>query len=492
MAGIDGEVIVVDNNSSDGSREFFEGRFPGVKFIFNEENTGFAKANNQALEIAKGKYILFLNPDTLVPEDCFSKCIGFLESKDTAGALGVKMLDGSGRFLKESKRSFPDPKTSLYKLMGLTKLFPKSKEFARYYLGHLNENETNEVDVLAGAFMMIPKKVLDITGGFDEDFFMYGEDIDLSYRIQKAGFKNYYFPETTIIHFKGESTQKGSLDYVKMFYKAMSIFANKHYGGSRSGVFNFFIQTGIFLRGILSGFKRLLRPIIGQVFLDIVLIFLSFVLVRFAVPERISELSPALKEPYWYFFGIFLFSYFLCGFLWDIYIEGYTQRKMNRSIGQAGVLVWTAFIILPDKFSELVLSVLLSMFISYVLISFSRMLLISVGVIEKGRVFSETVNVAGDQSDVDRIKEISDPEIEYQIVPLDGVLKTTSYGKRRLFSRRETKRVVFCCGTYPLKDVIEELSAFKTTLVVTGFFTKGCHSVLSGGNTEQDFSETGD
>jgi len=256
LKNIDGEIFVVDNNSTDGSKELFQNSYPGVKFIWNTTNEGFAKANNKALLQASGDYILFLNPDTIVSEDCFEMCIAFMRSKNNLAACGVKMIDGSGKFLKESKRAFPAPMTSLYKLSGLAKLFPKSKTFSKYHLGYLDENTNHEVDVLAGAFMMVPKIIIDQIGGFDESFFMYGEDIDLSYRIQKAGYTNFYFAETCVIHFKGESTRKGSLNYVKMFYKAMSVFVKKHYGGTKAGLFNFFIHVGIFFRAGLSASAR--------------------------------------------------------------------------------------------------------------------------------------------------------------------------------------------------------------------------------------------
>jgi len=257
MKNIDGEIIVIDNNSDDDSFLFFQNSFPEVHFIWNKTNNGFAKANNQALKIAKGDIILFLNPDTIIPEDCFEKCIAFVSQNNCA--LGIKMLDGSGNFLKESKRAFPSPATSLFKLFGLAKLFPHSKIFGKYHLGYLSENENYEVDVLAGAFMMIPKNILNTVGSFDEDFFMYGEDIDLSFRIQKAGFKNFYYSESSIIHFKGESTKKGTLNYVKMFYKAMSIFVEKHYGSNRSWLFGFFVHIAIFIRASFSAIVRLLK-----------------------------------------------------------------------------------------------------------------------------------------------------------------------------------------------------------------------------------------
>jgi GT2 family glycosyltransferase len=257
MKNINGEIIVIDNNSNDGSFEFLKDSFRTVKFIWNKTNTGFAKANNNGLKMAKGDYILFLNPDTILPEDCLEKCLSFLQAKNNDGALGIKMLDGAGNFLPESKRSFPSPLISLFKLAGLSNLFPRSKIFAGYHLGHLTENQNHKVDVLAGAFMLIPKRIVEKTGGFDDQFFMYGEDIDLSYRIQKAGFSNYYFAESCIIHFKGESTKKGSLNYVKMFYKAMSIFVKKHYGEKQAGFYSLLLKTAIFLRGSLSAGKRI-------------------------------------------------------------------------------------------------------------------------------------------------------------------------------------------------------------------------------------------
>ncbi len=247
IGGIESEVFVIDNNSSDGSMEYLQPRFPAIHFTRNRENQGFGKANNQALSQASGKYVLFLNPDTIVGEDSLTTCISFIESHPQSGATGVRMIDGSGLYLKESKRGLPTPWVSFCKLSGLTFLFPHSKLFAAYYLGHLKENENNQVDVLAGAFMMVKKKVLDITGGFDERFFMYGEDIDLSYRIQQAGYFNYYIAGTTIIHFKGESTRK-DLRYVKHFYKAMSQFMRKHFSGGIAAVFVMFMESAIWLR----------------------------------------------------------------------------------------------------------------------------------------------------------------------------------------------------------------------------------------------------
>lgn len=228
IVSIEAEVFVVDNCSSDGSIEYLAPLFPTVTFIKNQKNAGFAKANNRALQKCCGQYVLFLNPDTLVPEDCFDYCIRFFENNNLAGGVGVRMVDGNGRFLPESKRSYPTCLAALFKLTGIATIFPDSKIFNRYALGHLDKNNNHEVDILAGAFMMLRSEVLVKTGGFDESFFMYGEDIDLSYRIQLAGFKNYYLGKNYIIHFKGESTPKNSLMYTRLFYKAMNIFVHKH------------------------------------------------------------------------------------------------------------------------------------------------------------------------------------------------------------------------------------------------------------------------
>ena len=230
IKNIDAEVFVVDNNSVDQSVELVKDKFPFVKLIINKENTGFSVANNQAIRVSKGEYVLLLNPDTIVEEDTLEKCISFMDSKPNAGAIGVKMVDGKGKFLPESKRSLPTPAVAFYKIFGLSSLFPKSKRFGAYHLSYLPEDEVNEADIIAGAYMFMRKEALDKVGLLDETFFMYGEDIDLSYRIIQGGYKNYYFPETRIIHYKGESTKKGSLNYVFLFYKAMIIFAKKTYG----------------------------------------------------------------------------------------------------------------------------------------------------------------------------------------------------------------------------------------------------------------------
>jgi len=244
---IEAEIIVVDNNSEDKTAEYIQPKFPAVIFIQKLENIGFAKANNIGLSVAKGEFILYLNPDTVVSENAIINCISFLDEHQEAGAVDVKMIDGNGNFLPESKRAFPSAMASFFKLSGMAALFSHSSIFNKYGLGNLNENEVHEVDVLSGAFFLSRKETLKQLNGFDEDFFMYGEDIDLSYRTQRAGYKNFYLGNNVIIHFKGESTTKDEA-YVKNFYVAMKIFVNKHYKKGPS----FFLKGAISVGGFLS------------------------------------------------------------------------------------------------------------------------------------------------------------------------------------------------------------------------------------------------
>jgi GT2 family glycosyltransferase len=234
------EVFVVDNASVDGSVEMVRSDFPFVKLLVNETNVGFSAANNLAITKASGKIILLLNPDTIVPEDTFKNLIKFYEAHPEASGVGAKMIDGTGSYLPESKRGLPSSRDFLFKISGLINVFPASEFISRYYMGHLSQEKTWEIPVLAGAFMAFPAKAVEKIGLMDEDFFMYGEDIDFSYRLLSAG-KNYYSSDLKIIHFKGESTLKDK-NYIDRFYGAMLIFSRKHYF-SGYGKFRRFMVT---------------------------------------------------------------------------------------------------------------------------------------------------------------------------------------------------------------------------------------------------------
>lgn len=357
MRNVDGEVLVVDNNSVDNSVAMVERKFPSVRLIANKENVGFAKANNQAIRVANGDYVLLLNPDTVVEEDTFEKCIRFMDEHPQAGGLGVKMVDGNGRFLPESKRGIPYPKSAFYKLFGLSKLFPKSDKFGAYHATYIGEDETAEIEVLSGAFMMLRKTALDKVGLLDEDYFMYGEDIDLSYRLLKGGYKNYYYPETRIIHYKGESTKKGSLNYVYVFYKAMQIFAKKHFSSGNAKLFNVVIDFAIWFRASLAAVKRILGRLIVPI-VDFLTIFLIFLCIS-KYWEHAVLVHRASSFPDFYY-RIVLPCYALVLMLSVLLSGGYSRpflrSKANRGIVVGAVVVLLVYALLPEtmRFSRAV------------------------------------------------------------------------------------------------------------------------------------------
>jgi GT2 family glycosyltransferase len=263
------EIIIVDNASDDGSVEIIEEKYPSVKLIKNKKNVGFGTANNQGIKLSQGKYTLLINPDTIVKENIFTKLIQFIESKPDAGMVGCKVLNPDGSLQLSCRRGFPGPWTSFTKVTGLSKLFPKSKLFAKYNLTYLNENGTYRVDAISGAFMFTKKEILEKVGGFDTQFFMYGEDLDLCYRIQKEGLSVYYFHETEIIHYKGESTRRSSLEETRVFYDAMYLFVKKHF--SSSFIVETILKSAIALRKIIA-FTNVYRMVLIGIIVDLVLI----------------------------------------------------------------------------------------------------------------------------------------------------------------------------------------------------------------------------
>jgi O-antigen biosynthesis protein len=274
-SGLDYEIIVVDNASSDGSVELMCEKFPDITLIANKENLGFSKANNMGLKIAKGKYLLLLNPDTLVQENTFTEMIKYFEENPQTGLAGCKILNPDGTLQLACRRSFPGPWTSFCKVTGLSSMFPNSRIFARYNLTYLNENETYEVDAVSGSFMMIKREVYEKVGGLDEQFFMYGEDLDWCYRIQKEGYKVNYVHSTQIIHYKGESTRRSSLDEIKHFYNAMHLFVKKHL--STSFLVEIILRSAIIFRRFFA-FLGSRKLIVLSVLLDFIFFNISLFL----------------------------------------------------------------------------------------------------------------------------------------------------------------------------------------------------------------------
>jgi len=348
--GLAVEVWVVDNHSVDGSMEMLKEKFPEVKRIENKKNVGFSAANNQAIKQATGEYVLLLNPDTIVEEETFTKIVSFMDSHPDAGALGVKMIDGTGHFLAESKRALPTPEVAFYKIFGLSALFPKSKRFGKYHLTYLPVDQVNQVDVLSGAFMLLRKAALDKAGLLDEAFFMYGEDIDMSYRITQAGYKNYYYPETRIIHYKGESTKKSSVNYVIIFYNAMRIFANKHFSQKNARLFSFMINMAIFFRASVAILNRFLKKILLPV-ADFIIIYIGYYFIALFYAN--IKFSP--HSSYSKYFLLFILPLYILIWIGCILLNGGYDRPMKEWKVIRGTLWGSAIILilyalLPEEY----------------------------------------------------------------------------------------------------------------------------------------------
>lgn len=368
-------ILVVDNNSVDDSVAMVKSRFPQVELIENNKNLGFGVANNLALDRVETEFVLLLNPDTLLNEDTISCCLEFMEQHPEAGAVGVKMFDGSGNYLPESKRGFPTPGVALSKMLGLGKLFPGSKTFNGYYMGHLDPDEVNQVDVLTGAFMFVRMSVLNRVGFFDEDYFMYGEDIDLSYRIVKEGYPIYYLPSTSIIHYKGESTKKASLNYLLSFYNAMIIFLDKHFSGARYAPFTFLIKAGVYLRAAVGGLHRLVRfvlPILGDGLLIVGAVLAAryfWGALYFDDPRHFDLNFYRVNLPL--YTGCLLFFLFLAG----SYDKYYSLRRLSSGLISGTIAILIVYAMLTPPYRSSRAAILISVLLAFLLTSGLRYLM---------------------------------------------------------------------------------------------------------------------
>jgi GT2 family glycosyltransferase len=407
------EVFVVDNNSVDGSVALVREKFPAVHLVANTENVGFSKANNQAIHLSKGRYVLLLNPDTVVEQDTFDKCVAYMDAHPEAGGMGVRMLDGKGRFLPESKRGLPTPAVSFYKIFGLSKLFPKSKKFGTYHLGFLDEHQTHDVDVLSGAFMLMRAETLDQVGLLDEAFFMYGEDIDLSYRIQLGGYRNIYFPETKIIHYKGESTKKGSLNYVFVFYNAMIIFAKKHFSARYARLFSVAIHLAIYLRASASILKRILTNLLWPTIDTAISVGFLYLLAQQWEQHQILFPVWAYDVLIPFYVGIWIF----CSWLFGLYDRGTQVHQIWKSTFLGTIAILVAYALFPKEwqFSRLFILLGAAGFLVAYYLTRSLKELLSKGRIDFGKLPKKRFGIVANQAEFDRITDLlkaTYPQIE--------------------------------------------------------------------------------
>jgi len=472
----DAEVFVVDNNSVDGSMKMVKEKFPQAILIENKENLGFSKANNQAIKIAKGEYVLLLNPDTVVQEDTFTKVTEFMDSHPDAGGLGVKMIDGKGKFLPESKRGLPTPWVAFYKIFGLSALFSKSKKFGRYHLGYLDKDKNHEIDVLSGAFMLMRKTALDKVGMLDETFFMYGEDIDLSYRITQGGFKNYYFSDTTIIHYKGESTKKSSVNYVFVFYKAMVIFAKKHFSQRNAGIFSFLIHLAIYLRaGIAVGvriIKKLTIPL-----LDSAAMFGLLLLTKnyWEANHKYIEGGSYPPEFLQFIVPAYILTWIISMAVSGAYERPYKIMKVLRGMFVGSIFILVIYALLPESYRFSRAIILVGAAISTLAVLVLRLLghLYFYKKLSFDPVATKRIIIAGDKEECVRVEALirttqQQPNIIGYVFPEadDQHPKYLGYTDQlqEVVKIYQATEIIFCAKNIPADSIMQTMSGSSTEI----------------------------
>ena len=481
------EVWVVDNDSVDDSVDMVHRDFPAVHLIENHENVGFARANNQALALCgPTDYILLLNPDTVVEPDTLTRCVDFMQSHPLCGGLTVKMVDGRGRYLPESKRGFPSPEASFYKISGLQRIFPHHSRIAAYYMGHLDENEVNEIDIMPGAFLMVRDEVYRKIGGLDESYFMYGEDIDYSWRIKLAGWKNYYFPKTHIIHYKGESTRKGSMNYVYVFYNAMAIFVRKYFAGHNARLFNALLQTAIWLRACAAWLRRLVSRVAVPA-VDFLAAYGGFLGLK-TLWEHLkgvgADYYPA--EYTTLVLPLYILILMCCSWLGGGYDRPIRLRRIVRGMG-IGVMLLLVFYSLLDE-SQRYSRMLLLMGAAWTLLStlLIRVLLSKFkikGYALRARKRGSTL-VVGQPAQTERIRQL----YTSLGIPTAHVSVTSDSSLRHLqdlIRIDHAEEVIFCGHDIDLRSIIDLMAHLRTTGVeykiapADGDYIIGSETILS-------------
>ncbi len=347
---IDAEVIVVDNCSSDDSCRMVREQFPGVLLLANSQNAGFAKANNQGIALAKGTYLHFLNPDTVLAEDFYTQTLAFLDRNPKVGCLGPRLIDGHGRYSLDSKKAFPSFWVSVFKVMGLSRLFPGSPFFNKYYAAHIREYQVAEVDILSGCCLLVRDSALkDAGGGFDEAYFMYCEDVDLCYRIQNAGYQNYYFPETTVVHYKGESTRKLSYHYMKVFYKAHALFVKKYYPRQLGTIYITSLRIVLSIRNFMN-WGRHLFSLFKMFLLDALLLTIVTLLIKDVWFDTVAQVSSLNPNVLWVTLPVFVTIWLLSLYLNGAYDKPFSLFKAGRGMIVGTIIVLAGYGLLPLEY----------------------------------------------------------------------------------------------------------------------------------------------
>lgn len=495
---IDTEIFVVDNNSSDGSVPFLKQKFSDVIFIENRENVGFGKANNQAINCASGTYTLLLNPDTLIQEDTLQILINYLERNEDCGACGCKILNPDGTFAPESRRSIPTVSAAVYKAIGLTALFPKSKHFGAYYQGWKDEDQTGEVPVLSGSFMFFRTSCLKEVEGFDERFFMYGEDIDLCYRVTEAGWEIHYVPETSIIHYKGESTKKNELAYNRVFNDAIYKFFDKHYTSRYSRLFKFLIFWAIQIRVIISFFVNNLRShrhvITDLTILNVSLIIGMVIRASFDTRGMMSMLQPQ-----------FLWLNLLWSTLYLLFMQAYGVLKQNQfSIVSSLKAVFFSFLMLVAitffirdlAFSRIILAVSFILGFTFVAISrFMRVNKMKSTKFSRGKINPLRLLLVGDPDSTDQMVQLINSKARWQ-VEIAGTIKPDSGSRENVLQKEvepqlpamikstRTDVAIFLMETVTYKVLISTIQSLRMHDVEVRIVPEGMNFILGKSDVE--------
>ncbi len=464
--GIAAEVIVVDNNSKDDSCEMIRAKYPQVRLIENNENLGFSRANNQGVAVATGEYLLFLNPDTVMPEDFLRKMIDYMDAHPEAGSIGPRLIDGRGQYAPDGKKSFPSLSVAIFKTTGINKIFKNSSYFNKYYAVHVKEHETAEVDILSGCCMMVRRSVIDkVDGAFDEAYFMYCEDFDLCYRIQKAGYKNIYYPEVTLIHYKGESTRKATISHVRIFNDALSVFVRKHYSKTNARLFIMLINVGIVLRAILSVVKQLLKVLRLPLFDALILLGTLAIMTTFWV-EEVKNILPIPLDSILKTFPVYISIWLVSLFFNGVYDQAYKATRVVRGMAIGTVVILAYYGLLPPELRYSRAIIIFSAFIGTVAMLGLHGLLYRLGIfkfIRYDELPGKGVIVAHETEYVPTIRTLKNvrmaPEITGRIEPSGskGDALATLPELRKFAYAADIEEIIFCINGLSYAEMFRQM-----------------------------------